>query len=51
MGTERKERPYYLPKIDVERDIRSFGMSPVKRNLEEGREIAILVIDMSPIFV
>jgi nicotinamidase-related amidase len=51
MSIERKERPFYIPKINVENDLRSFGMSPTKMNLEFGRNIAVLVIDMSPIFV
>jgi nicotinamidase-related amidase len=51
MSIEKEERPFYLPKIDVEKDLRSFGMSSTKRNLEFGSNIAILVIDMSPIFV
>ena len=48
MSIEKEERPFYLPKIDVEKDLRSFGMSSTKRNLEFGSNIAILVIDMSP---
>ena len=51
MSSKKEERPFYLPKIDVEKDIRIFGMSPTKRNLEFGKNIAILIIDMSPIFV
>ena len=51
MKCEQKERPYYLPRINVEKDLKCFGMSPVKRDLEWGPDIAILIIDMSPIFV
>jgi nicotinamidase-related amidase len=51
MSSGKEERPFYIPKIDVENDLKTFGMSPTKRNLEFGPNIAILVIDMSPIFV
>jgi len=51
MSIEKRERPFYIPKIDVKKDLKTFGMSPTKRNLELGTNIAILVIDMSPIFV
>ena len=51
MGQGGAERPFYLPKINVEEDLKIFGMSQTKRNLEMGPNIATLVIDMSPIFV
>ncbi len=51
MKDEVKERPFYAPKIDVEKDLRVFGFSPTKRNLDYGPNVAVLVIDMSPIFV
>jgi hypothetical protein len=35
----------------VEKDLKIFGMSQTKRNLEMGPNIAILVIDMNPTFV
>jgi len=48
---KKKERPFYTPTIDVENDLKTFGMSPTKTNLEFGKNVAVLVIDMSPIFV
>ena len=51
MSSEREGRPFYLPKIDPDKDLKIFGMSPTKRNLEWGQRIAILVIDMSPLFM
>ena len=51
MHKDQKERHFYIPKIDPTKDLKTFGMSPTKRNLVFGANIAILVIDMSPIFV
>ena len=45
------ERPFYRPQLDLNRDLKRVGHSDTKRNLPIGPNVAVLVIDMSPIFV
>lgn len=51
MSAESQEREFYRPTIDPDRDLRRVGASNTKRNLKLGPNVAVLVIDMSPIFV
>jgi len=51
MNSKDAERPFYVPQIDPERDLKRVGHSDAKSNLPIGPNVAVLVIDMSPIFV
>ena len=51
MDSENEERPFYVPQLDLERDLKRVGYSDTKTNLPIGPKVAVLVIDMSPIFV
>ncbi len=51
MDLKSEERPFYVPQLDLERDLRRVGHSDTKRNLPIGPNVAVLIIDMSPIFV
>jgi len=51
MSSASQERPFYQPRLDPERDLRRVGFSKNKRNLPLGPSVALLIIDMSPIFV
>lgn len=51
MQSESDERPFYIPQLDLSRDLQRVGHSDTKRNLPVGPNVAVLVIDMSPIFV
>jgi len=51
MVSKDKERSFYVPQIDLDRDLKRVGYSDTKRNLPIGPNVAVLVIDMSPIFV
>lgn len=51
MSAQSQEREFYRPTIDPERDLRPVGARKTKRNLELGPNVAVLVIDMSPMFV
>jgi maleamate amidohydrolase len=51
MASSDDERAFYVPQIDPDRDLRRLGHSDTKRNLPIGPNVAVLVIDMSPIFV
>jgi nicotinamidase-related amidase len=51
MQFKSNERPYYRPQLDLSRDLKRVGHSDTKRNLPIGPNVAVLVIDMSPIFV
>lgn len=51
MASQDEERPFYTPQLDPERDLQRVGHSDTKRNLPIGPSVAVLVIDMSPIFV
>jgi len=51
MDSKNEERPFYIPQLDLERDLKRVGHSDTKRNLPIGPNVAVLVIDMSPIFV
>ena len=51
MSVQSRVREYYRPTIDLDRDLRPIGASKTKRNLALGPNVAVLVIDMSPMFV
>jgi nicotinamidase-related amidase len=51
MDSKSEERPFYVPQLDLARDLRRVGHSDTKRNLPIGPNVAVLIIDMSPIFV
>jgi nicotinamidase-related amidase len=51
VDSKREERPFYTPQLDLERDLKRVGFSDTKQNLAIGPNVAVLVIDMSPIFV
>jgi nicotinamidase-related amidase len=51
MDSKSEERPFYAPQLDLARDLRRVGHSDTKRNLPIGPNVAVLIIDMSPIFV
>jgi maleamate amidohydrolase len=51
MDSKDSERPFYVPQLDLERDLKRVGHSDTKSNLPIGPNVAVLVIDMSPIFV
>jgi len=51
VSAQSQEREFYRPTIDPERDLRPVGASKTKSNLKLGPNIAVLVIDMSPMFV
>ena len=51
MDSKAEERPFYGPQLDLDRDLQRVGHSDTKRNLPIGPNVAVLVIDMSPIFV
>ncbi len=51
MGDSIVGRPFYRPTLDLEKDLRRVGFHDSKRDLELGPGVAVLVIDMSAIFV
>ena len=51
MDSKNEERPFYVPQLNLDRDLKRVGYSDAKRNLPIGPNVAVLVIDMSPIFV
>ena len=51
MSAQSQEREFYRPTIDPDRDLRLVGAKKTKRNLKLGPNVAVLVIDMSPMFV
>jgi nicotinamidase-related amidase len=51
MGDSIVGRPFYMPTLDLEKDLRRVGFHDSKRDFELGPGVAVLVIDMSAIFV
>jgi maleamate amidohydrolase len=51
MDSKAEERPFYVPQLNLDRDLKRVGYSDTKKNLPIGPNVAVLVIDMSPIFV